>query len=386
LFRRAERAHVNIYPLDPGGLDGLRGLFQRRGDSAASITDRLTRYTRFLRTLADYSGGRAFVDTNEFKTGVTQIFRETGHYYLIGYEPANPKADGRFRRVEARVGRSDATARSRRGYFAERPARDILPPPSVVAAIEGLLPRSDLPLTTVAAPFATAAPGGATVAIALAMPAPVPGGPADKVAFLFNAYDVNGTERATKRITATAVTPPMAQASTFEIVASLDLPPGRYQLRLSADSAARGKAGSVYADVDVPDFHKAPLTISGVVVGVVPATPRAVVPGVAALVPVVPTVQRSFTAAETVTAFLRIHQGGDTMALVELTTRIIDSANATVFELPKTIGSDEFGVARSHDHTFTVPIGLLKPGEHVLTFEAKAGRHIVRRDVRFTVR
>ena len=397
LLRCAERANVSVFAVDPGGLDGLRPIFERyMGQFRFEIERRATeektrRFTRlyrdFLTTMANYSGGRAFVNTNEFETGVSQIFRETGHYYLIGFEPANAKADGRFRRVEARVGRSDATVRSRRGYFAERPARDLLPPPSTVTALEGLLPKSDLPLVAAAAPFAGGPGGQSTVAITLGLPAPAIGGAADKVAVLLNAYDVNGAERATQKFTATVALPATVQGSTFEVVSSLDLPPGRYELRLSADSATRGKAGSVYTDVDVPDFHKTPLTLSGVVVGVVPASPRAVVPGVAAVLPVVPTVQRSFSAAETVTAFLRIYQGGDASAMpVVLTTRIIDSANATAFELPKTIGSDEFGGARSYDHTFTVPIGQLKPGEHVLIFEARSGRELVRRDIRFIVR
>ena len=42
----------------------------------------------------------------------------------------------------------------------------------------------------------------------------------------------------------------------------MDLPPGRYQLRVAAADTA--KAGSVLYDVEVPDFYKAPVTMSGI--------------------------------------------------------------------------------------------------------------------------
>ena len=43
----------------------------------------------------------------------------------------------------------------------------------------------------------------------------------------------------------------------------MNLPPGRYQLRVAAGNKT-GKAGSVLYDLDVPDFYKAPFAMSGV--------------------------------------------------------------------------------------------------------------------------
>ena len=43
--------------------------------------------------------------------------------------------------------------------------------------------------------------------------------------------------------------------------------PGQYQLRVSATSKKLGKGGSVYADLAVPDFTKAPLVLSPIVLG-----------------------------------------------------------------------------------------------------------------------
>jgi VWFA-related protein len=120
---RASRAHVNVYPIDPGGLDGLRFHIESRQRSVV-INDpntpevRAGYYRDFLRTMADNTGGHAFVDTNEFASRVEQIIRETGSFYLVAYRSSNQAADGRFRRISVRVNRSGVTVRTRAGYYA----------------------------------------------------------------------------------------------------------------------------------------------------------------------------------------------------------------------------------------------------------------------------
>ena len=51
----------------------------------------------------------------------------------------------------------------------------------------------------------------------------------------------------------------------FRVLNRLDLPPGRYQLRVAAHDTAGGGVGSVLYDLDVPDFDKLPFGISGLV-------------------------------------------------------------------------------------------------------------------------
>src|SRR5207244_13162881 len=54
----------------------------------------------------------------------------------------------------------------------------------------------------------------------------------------------------------------MAQVG-LRVTDRLDLPPGRYQLRVAARDASGGSVGSVTYDLDVPDFNKGALTMSG---------------------------------------------------------------------------------------------------------------------------
>ena len=53
------------------------------------------------------------------------------------------------------------------------------------------------------------------------------------------------------------------KARGFRVVSQLNLPPGRYQVRV-ATANKTGKASSVLYDLEIPDFTAAPLTMSGV--------------------------------------------------------------------------------------------------------------------------
>ena len=72
----------------------------------------------------------------------------------------------------------------------------------------------------------------------------------------------------------------------------IDLKPGRYQLRLSAHLPSQDKSGSIYYDVDVPDFSKGALLMSGAMLSVTPALAAAPRDLLLDLMPIVPTTNR----------------------------------------------------------------------------------------------
>ena len=51
----------------------------------------------------------------------------------------------------------------------------------------------------------------------------------------------------------------------FRMLPRFEVPPGRYQLRAAARETGGGKVGSVHYDLEVPEFTKGPLTMSGLV-------------------------------------------------------------------------------------------------------------------------
>jgi hypothetical protein len=373
-FVAAQRANVNIYPIDPGGL---------RTTSSLKVD--------FLKGLATNTGGYAVVDTNDTAAGVRQIFRENSSYYMLGYAAPDPRMEGRFRKIQVRVNRPDLMVRARAGYYEpERPraASKTAPPAPIWKALTSATPTGDVAMQAAAAPFAIPGRRDTAVALVVGLRQPAPPG-ADRVVenvdLLVNVYDPKGDRRGGERLNARVVLrPERAGDVRYELFSRVDLPPGRYQVRLAASSSLQGKSGSVFVDVDVPDFARDALSMSGALLSATPGLTSAPRDKLASLLPVVPTTKREFVADERVTAFVRIYQGGSKdLAPVIVTARIVDGGGTTVFDTMETLGADRFAADRAADYRLELPLQRLAPGPHLLTIEAKAGKATVRRDVRF---
>jgi hypothetical protein len=106
-----------------------------------------------------------------------------------------------------------------------------------------------------------------------------------------------------------------------------------------------------------------------------------------AIIPVVPTTDRTFTTAGQVLAFLRVYEGGKSaIAPVTLRISILDSHDKAVFERTDTLTPDRFTTDRAADVKFDLPLTQLSEGPHVLTFQATSGKATASRDVMFVVR
>src|SRR5262249_25269693 len=98
LFRSLQLANVDLYAIDPSGVTA-EGIMSPRLDT--------------LRIFAEATGGSATLFTNAPWNAVPQIFRENSSYYMLGFRSTNPAADGRFRRLDVKVDRSDVQVRTR---------------------------------------------------------------------------------------------------------------------------------------------------------------------------------------------------------------------------------------------------------------------------------
>jgi VWFA-related protein len=382
-IRAAQQANVNFYPIDVCGLV----------ESA-----RCAHYPDFLMTLANNTGGHATVNTNDFEPGITQMFRENSSYYLLGYQSTNQKADGTYRLLDVKVNRPGVGVWTRRNYVAAKaaaPPKPGAPPPLLpspaVLALADILPKSDLPLRIALAPFAM--PGQSTAAVTMALGLRQPAQSeriTDDVELLLKAFSPEGDARGSTTQTVPIAIPSARRGSEFtryEVLTRMDLKPGRYELRISTHSTTFDKRGSVYAEVEVPDFEKAPLSLSGVALSVTPGVPVAPVEALSAIVPVIPTTEREFARLDRVTAFLRVYQGGRTpLAPVTVSVHILDAKGATAFEKADTLGGDRFVTARAADERLALPLVSLTSGDYLLSFEAALDKTAVRRDVRFLVK
>jgi len=373
-FEEAMRSGITVYGLDLRGLHALgteSPIDDIAGARPPSDVPAGLRFTAPPRSLAAETGGFVVSHPEDLVAGVEQIITETGSYYLLGFE-APPKAktgynmlDG-FRELEVIVNRPGLTIKTHRGYIATEPPKpDRHPPPPATAALQGILPKTDLALTVTAAPFAVPGSSEALLAIGIGVPEPAEvTRRMEQLEIQARAFTQSGDQCAGiihKVDTIAAAT--RRPDARFDVVVQLRLKPGVYALRCSADSATLGLAGSVYADVEIPDFAKAPLSLSGVLLQVTP--PPVTVFGasdILAGLPLAPTTQRTFTPAHRVSAFLRVYQGNSVKAVpVALTLRILDETGATVYDQASTLSPDLFARARAPTSRWMCPSANARP-------------------------
>lgn len=382
VFRNAQLANVNIHAVDPGALDTLQPGFDPRRD--------------FLIAVSENTGGYPIINRDDYDQAITRVFAENSSYYLLGYEPPTAR-DGRFHRIEVKVNRPGLMVRARSGYYAPkidpanpaaRNAKKELSP--LVKAIQGLLPQGDLPLQVTAAPFAIAGKKESAVAIVLGIVQDANTGPVrhtEKIDFLIDAFGQDGSLKSAHGLKADVVLKPNVTGKIgYEVLSRIDLKPGRYQLRLSAHLPGPDVAGSIYYDIDVPDFSKGPLALSGAMLSLTPNIHAAPRDKLIDVLPIIPTTNRHFKSGDTVVGFVKLYQPGrGDMKPVTMTTRITDSANQPVLNRVVTIQPVQFGELRAFPWRTPIPIGGLKSGLYLLTFEASIGTTTVKREVRFKI-
>ena len=422
LFTVAQRSNVNIYAIDPSGLHALEvpsAPFGRNGRPSRGTGPGLQRggaNLDFLSIVSENTGGTAVVNTTDFDDGLDRIFEENGSYYLLGYQSTNQEHDGKFRRIDVHVNRSGATVRARRGYYGptaskagtDTTEKDAASPSDLLRIGLGMAPG--LTLRIALAPFAPgalgasgapAAPGTMTgddaatrkaaVAMTLGLREQAPTAPADEeMTVIISATKDGGgvaAEMSPHRVAFT-LEPTSGEIVPHEWSSRLDLAPGRYEIRANAHSKLYDRGASIYGDVEVPDFAKPGVSLSGVVFGLPGDGPASADDPLTKLLPVEPTTERSFARGQHVTAFVRVYQGGgDAPGPVVLKTQILDGRNASRFNASATLGADRFDASRAADYGLDLSTIDLQSGPHLLDIRAvMTSGSTAARDVPFFVR
>lgn len=99
---KMNRAGARVYAVDTRGIAGPPG------DA--------------LNSLAVDSGGLALSNLNDLDTALARIAADTNVYYVLGFQPANQKYDGKYHAIDVRVKRPDVKVRARKGYLALQPS------------------------------------------------------------------------------------------------------------------------------------------------------------------------------------------------------------------------------------------------------------------------
>jgi len=378
-----------------------------------------------LQIMSEETGGFAVVNTDDFTGGISEIIADLDNYYLLGFYPADLKSKG-YRQIDVEVkGRPDLTLRYRQGYQIEGAP----PPPKetdeLSRLIGGALPTNDLPLRLHAIPM----PGTVVVALELTVPTQSMKQAdtdrlLDDIRYGLYAIDLKGAKvRERKGSGAKVALRPRAGLAvvpdkvTYEIISELQLPPGQYQLRASATSDKLAAGGSVYLSFEVPDFSKADLLLTDLVLayadgphvpiardlpkapvqttggetrtpsGTTSAMQRALsaqptptpMPQVAPTLPFDPTLDRTFTARDTLRLFFKVVQRRAMALTARISALTPDGTVAVTFD--RTLAAD-----RQASLDVTLPLAQLAPGAYRLQVVVHDGAASDTREVGFVIR
>jgi VWFA-related protein len=392
-LRAATRHNVAIYPIDPVGLtaDPTRKAGEDRAVAETS-KQKLFRLAA-LRAIAEDTGGEAIINTNNFAAGYERVVRANSSYYLLGYRPAIDHRDGKFHAITLRMKRPDLSVRTRKGYTAPGPDAPVesrlLPGVSADAgaALVKAIPANGIGLELFLAPFKGAGNAGSVVLGAELRGVSLDVGPDAILEISYLAVDPQGTARAAppKKV---ALTRPDnetdAAAGALRFFDRLTLPVGRHEIRMAVHQPG-GATGSVVAYVEVPDFARAPLVMSGLVLTTTGAAPPALLGDarLRGLLSADPTTRRRFARSETLTAFVEVYPEARLKVddVVTIAT-LAPARGGTARTVPTSRVGDESGRA---GYTVRLRLADVSPGEYVLTLEAKAGRRSALRQLPFTV-
>lgn len=269
----ARRANVAVYFIDARGLDaGGTALGAEMGvPIAAEVMGSQLAEAAEARegseSIADDTGGFTVKNANDLAGGLRRIARESRSYYLLGYTPARPGRDGRFRRIEVRVARPGVTVRARRGYYA--PAAGERPAPAKDAAIQRALDSPlelpDVPLSAAAHVFGETSLGKAQVLVTVepdlrGFAFREEGGLAlDTLDFLLvvahrataehfrfdHQFEMKLSPESRGRL----------EREGFPITRSFDLDPGPWQARVVVRDRNSGRLGSLTHEFEVPPLE-----------------------------------------------------------------------------------------------------------------------------------
>jgi VWFA-related protein len=402
----ATRANVSIYSVDPRGLTDMAGdSMELTGIDATAdpslrldargMQDELRLQQDSLRVLSDETGGFAAVNSNDFAGAFNRIRDENSNYYLLGYYPANDRRDGRFRKIEVRVTKPGLRVRARKGYVAPRgkpkgapaPAKDAASP-RLREAIDSPLPLSGLPMTVFAAPF-KGTPPNASVVVVLHTDGRAlkfterDGRFDDNLELSIIAIDNQGKVKNGIRQKVAMPLKPQSRGivakTGVRTVARIDVPPGKYQLRVAALDEGSQSAGSVYYDLEVPDFADGPLQMSGIVLasslsGLGPVVGMAPDDELRRALPAPPTVAREFRAEEELALLAEVYDNqGATPHKVSISTTLRSDDGREMFRIEDERSSGELQGARGgYGYTARVPLKGLAPGLYVVKVEARS--------------
>ncbi|MBZ5509618.1 MAG: VWA domain-containing protein [Acidobacteriia bacterium] len=289
-INRAVRGNVAIYPMDMRGLQAiipggeaqqasLRGTSPYSGASVRNAFDSNFSTQETLVTLAADTGGRAFLDSNDFGAVFKKVQEDTSAYYVLGYRSSNPARDGRFRKITVKTSVPNVKIEFRKGYYAPRDFAHSNKDDREQQLLDELsseLSSTDLDVFLSAAYFRLS-DSRFYVPVSLVVPgSEIPftqSGDKDKATLDIIGVVRDELQRPVGNVRDTVKLnldeSQQVRRKNVQYQAGFTLPPGKFHLKFVLRENQSGRLGSFETDVVIPDYkrEKAPLKLSSVVMG-----------------------------------------------------------------------------------------------------------------------
>ena len=282
----AVRANLAFYTMDIRGLQALvaggeaqnaslRGTSPYSGQATLNALNSNFTTQETLVTLAADTGGRAFLDSNDFSKVFKGVQDDTSTYYVLGYHSTNPARDGRYRRIAVSLNRPGVKIEFRRGYYAPADYKHSTQEDRERQLEEELnsdLPATDLPLY-LAAGYFRIGDNKFFVPISLVVPgSQIPftsSSNQDKATLdvIGMALDSNKRQVGDMRDTVKLAVNTSAEVrrKNVQYDNGFILIAGKYHLKFVVRENQTGRMGSFETDIEIPDLKTQPLKMSSVV-------------------------------------------------------------------------------------------------------------------------
>jgi len=282
----AVRANLAFYTMDIRGLQALvaggeaqnaslRGTSPYSGQATLNALNSNFTTQETLVTLAADTGGRAFLDSNDFSKVFKGVQDDTSTYYVLGYHSSNPARDGRYRRITVSLNQPGVKLEFRRGYYAPADYKHSTQEDRERQLEEELnsdLPATDLPLY-LAAGYFRIGDNKFFVPISLVVPgSQIPftsTSNQDKATLdvIGMALDSNKRQVGDMRDTVKLAVNTSAEVRRKNVQYNngFILIAGTYHLKFVVRENQTGRMGSFETDIEIPDLKTQPLKMSSVV-------------------------------------------------------------------------------------------------------------------------
>jgi len=257
LFKSVAATDSVIHTVDATGLSAGAGV-------AEALPQPVGRGRDTLAQLALNTGGRFVGDSNDLKAGLVGLLEASRQYYVLAFEPLDPKGKpDRLRRLKVRVRGDGLSVSHRRGYVIADPKRELSPASAALQAAEAIakgLSGGAIALGAVAVPYRNAK-GGLSLPVILQIDGRTlaEGVKAKQLGLeVFGyAFDSEGRVLDTFALTPLvdlAAVRPVLEAKGFQLITSLAVPAGPVDLRFVVREKASRRAGSLRLQLEMPAF------------------------------------------------------------------------------------------------------------------------------------